>query len=287
MATTIAGSFARLRQNLEITDLQASTVSTRQTSVRKAVENDFVVLRSFLTGSYKRSTMIAPLKQADVDIFVVLDAQYYKSDGHAALLDKLRAALLKTYPETPKISRNGHAVTITFTDFVVDVVPAFNRKGGGYLIPDSVNKRWISTDPTVHETLMTEQNAAHRGTLVPVVKMIKAWNREISHGFTPFYLELISIEVFTNVTLSSDSSATRYFFDKGRERIKTKVMDPAGLGEQINPLDTVQTVDDAVSRFRTAHSRAIRAEEYESKGKTSDAVSEWKKIFGGCFPSYG
>jgi tRNA nucleotidyltransferase (CCA-adding enzyme) len=147
MATTIASSFARFRSNLEVTDLQSSTLSTRQQAVRTAVEKDFTVLKSFLTGSYRRSTLIAPLKEADVDIFVGLDAAYYKADGHAALLDKVRATLLKTYTKTPKISRNGHAVTITFTDFVVDVVPAFNRKGGGYLIPDSVGKRWISTDP--------------------------------------------------------------------------------------------------------------------------------------------
>jgi hypothetical protein len=35
------------------------------------------VLDSFLTGSYRRSTMIAPLKEADVDVFVVLDAKCY------------------------------------------------------------------------------------------------------------------------------------------------------------------------------------------------------------------
>ena len=119
MATTITASFAKLRQNLEITDLQASTVSKRQTNVRNAVEKDFTVLKSFLTGSYKRSTMIAPLHQADVDIFVVLDPSYFKSDGQASLLDKVRATLLKTYPSTPKISRNGHAVILTILHFLL------------------------------------------------------------------------------------------------------------------------------------------------------------------------
>lgn len=163
MATTIASSFAKFRSNLQVTELQSSTLATRQQAVRNAVEKDFTVLKSLLTGSYKRSTLIAPLSEVDIDIFIVLDSSYYSSDGYAALLDKVRATLLKTYTKTPAISRNGHAVTITFTDFVVDVVPAFNRKGGGYLIPDSVGKRWISTDPTVHEKVMSSQNAAHNG----------------------------------------------------------------------------------------------------------------------------
>lgn len=231
--------------------------------------------------------MIAPLKTADIDIFVVLDSKYYKNDGQASLLDGVRATLLKTYPDTPKISRNGHAVTISFTDFDVDVVPAFNRKGGGYLIPDSGKKRWLATDPTVHETYMSKSNADHDGDVVPVVKMIKAWNRGISRSFVPFYLELIAVEIFSGVTLSSDPSAVRYFFDKGRERIKTKVADPAGYGDKINPLFSTKTVADAVNRFETAYNRSIKAEQLAKDGKITDAVSEWRKVFGDYFPAYG
>jgi tRNA nucleotidyltransferase (CCA-adding enzyme) len=77
MATTVTQSFVKLRQNLEITDLQASVVSTRQNSVRKVLDNELSVLDSFLTGSYARNTMVSPLKESDVDIFVVLDSKYF------------------------------------------------------------------------------------------------------------------------------------------------------------------------------------------------------------------
>ena len=179
MATTVISSFEKLKQNLEITGLQKSTVATRQSSVRKAVENGMTVLDSFLTGSYSRSTMIAPLSNADVDIFVVLDPDYHETDGQAKLLDKVRSVLLKTYPKTPKISRNGQAVTITFTDFVVDVVPAFYREGGGYLIPSSSEKKWISTNPKSHVSTISTENTNHNGDLVPLIKMMKGWNRNI------------------------------------------------------------------------------------------------------------
>ena len=143
MATTIRQAFADLKANLEITGLQKSTVSTRQMNVRGVVEADLTVLDSFLTGSYARSTMIAPLKEADVDIFVVLDPKYYthyngQNGGQGGLLDLVKRTLRKTYTRTPDISRNGQAVTIQFEDFVVDVVPGFLRQGGGYLIPNSI-----------------------------------------------------------------------------------------------------------------------------------------------------
>src|SRR5687767_11580129 len=81
MATTIAEGFEQLRRNLQITTLQEDTVSTRQQNVRKVVEAGMTVLDSFLAGSYRRDTMIAPLSEADVDIFVILSAKYFNSNG--------------------------------------------------------------------------------------------------------------------------------------------------------------------------------------------------------------
>src|SRR5438132_9413411 len=98
MASTIQESFLRLKQNLEITGLQESTISTRQKNVRQVMEAGLDVNDAFLTGSYKRSTMIAPLKEADVDLFVVLNPRYFhhyngQNGGPAALLDLVKRAL--------------------------------------------------------------------------------------------------------------------------------------------------------------------------------------------------
>jgi len=287
MATTISLSFQKLKKNLEITGLQKNTVATSQENVRNAIAGEMDILDSFLTGSYSRSTMIAPLSEADIDIFIVLDPKYYEMDGQASLLDKVKRVLLKTYTKTPKISRNGQAVTITFTDFVVDVVPAFNRKGGGYLIPNSVQKTWIATNPKTHVDIMIEKNKNHGGDLVPIVKMIKGWNRNIKYSFVSFRLELLAIEIFENVTISNYSSGMRYFFDKGRDRIKYKANDPVPYGGEISGLRNITTQEEAVSRFETAYNRAVNAEQYYKNGKIENAVCEWKKIFGDYFPAYG
>ncbi len=275
MAKTILESFKKLKANLEITGLQHSTVSTRQQNVRKVIENELDVLDSFLTGSYSRHTMIAPLSEADIDIFVILYPSYYEKDGQANLLDRVKRVLLKTYTKTPKISRNGQAVTITFTDFIVDVVPAFNRKGGGFLIPNSIKKEWISTNPKTHVEIMSNENDKHDGNLIPIVKMIKGWNKNINHAYVSFYLELLAINIFTNVTISDYSSGLRYFFDKGREVIKYKVKDPVEYGGQINGLDNVSTIEEAVSRFETAYNRAKKGIE---EGEADFKVDKNEKI---------
>jgi len=248
MARTVTQAFRELKGNLEITDLQESTASTRQQNVRRAVESYLTVLDSFLTGSYSRHTMIAPLKEADLDIFVVLDPGYYEEDGQANLLDRVERVLKNTYPRTPDISRNGQAVTIQFTDFAVDVVPAFYRKGGGYLIPNSARQTWIATDPKKHVEILSDANARHNGNLVPLIKMVKGWNRNIERHFP----------------------------------------DPSGYGGDVGAyLNTNPKIENAVARFESACDRAIRAEDYNRRGYVAEAIDMWRIIFGQYFPAYG
>lgn len=288
MATTIKQSFLEFKSNLEITGLQQQDVSTRQKNVRDAIATDLTVLDSFLTGSYQRSTMIAPLNEADIDIFVVLDPTYFQLGGQTTLLDKVKVSLKKAYPKTPKISRNGQAVTITFSDFVVDVVPSFHRKGGGFLIPDSVNANWISTDPKKHVAIWTDANSNHNGSLVPLIKMLKLWNRRHSSMLRSFHLEAMIIDILTNVTISDFSSGARFFFDKARHAVSNPTYDPAGYGGNLaHYLNTQQKINDIVSRMETAYTRAVDAESLETQGKIEAAIEKWGLIFGAYFPAYG
>jgi hypothetical protein len=292
VATTIPSSFQKLKTNLEITDLQGSTVSTRQTNVRDVVEVGMDVIDTFLTGSYSRSTMISPLKEADIDIFVVLHSKYYyhyngQNGEQAGLLDLVKRTLLKTYTTTPAISRNGQAVTIRFTDFVVDVVPGFNRQGGGYLIPNSNTQSWLETDPKKHVELMTTANKAHNGDLVPLCKMIKGWNRKHSSFFRSFHLEVLAMQILNGITISDFPSGARYYFDKGRALIKQRNVDPAGYGDDVGRYITSANMEEAERRFQLSYDRAIKAEQFAAKGNVSEAVEMWGKIFGDYFPAYG
>jgi hypothetical protein len=262
-------------------------VSTRQTNVRAAVQRRLTVVDSFLAGSYARSTMIGPLKDADLDIVMVLSSTYYAENTPASLLAKVRDALKETYTSTPSISPNGQAVTITFTDFKVDVVPAFNRQGGGYLIPNSNTGAWIETDPTVHATVLTAANGSHNGDLVPLVKMMRAWNRAGNRGFVGFYLELMTIDILTNVTISNFHSGMRYVFFHGQEKVKLKQRDPAGLNNWVNGIRNIPTVEEAVTTFATAYNTALGAEQLAQGNRIREATDEWRKIFGDYFPSYG
>jgi hypothetical protein len=292
MPYTIAESFQRFRSNLEITDPQSTTVSIRQLAIRKVLANDFQIVDDFLTGSYARSTMISPLSEADIDIFICLHPSYFNAfngtnGGPAGLLDRVRTSLRKTYTSTPDISRNGQAVTIRFSDFVVDVVVGFNRNGGGYIIANGVNNFWLSTDPQKHVEIFSQSNKVHRGDLVPLIKMIKSWNKGNGSFFRSFHLEVLALEALRNVTITDLPSGLRFFFQKAQSLVRGKNLDPAGYGDDIGRYITQATVDEATRKFQGAFNSAAAAEQYTNRGQIPQAIEIWRHLAPNHFPAYG
>ena len=79
----------------------------------------------------------------------------------------------------------------------------------------------------------------------------------------------------------------RYFFDKGREKVKYQTADPAGYSGDVGSyISSSAQIQEATDKFQTAFDRALKAEDYAKRGYVSNAVDEWKKIFGDYFPNY-
>ena len=204
------------------------------------------------------------------------------------MLDLIKRNLKKTYPKTPDISRDGQAVTIQFSDFMVDVVPGFNRQGGGYLIPNSISNTWISTNPKIHTDLIKNSNTIHNGDFVPLIKMIKSWNRNSGEYFNSFHLEALALKILEGVTITDYPSGVRYFFDKSRDWMNKQLPDPSGYEGDIGLyINTTEKIQEAYNKLQLAYERALKAESYASSGQIKNAIDMWIKIFGDYFPIYG
>ncbi len=300
MATTVAQGFQELRSRLEITNLQASAVSKRHQHIREILKKELPVLEDggdFLTGSYVRKTMIAPLKDADIDIFFVLDRSYYYANDQASLLDKVKSTLKKAYQHTTDMSRNGQAVTISFHDFRVDVVPAFHRFLSfffpGYLIANTITKKWIITNPKEHLAIWSRANKEHNGNLIPLIKMMKAWNKTNGALLTSFHLECLILEIVKEKSIVDFPAAVQYVFGKARRSIRYPVLfpvlDPAVSDSNVGSyLNTQEKREAVLSRLETAYTRAKKAQELDSRGNVQEAFTNWRYIFGDYyFPAFG
>jgi hypothetical protein len=300
VAKTVAQGFQELRSRLEITNLQSSAVSKRHQNIREILKKELPVLEDngdFLTGSYVRNTMIAPLKDADIDIFFVLDRSYYYQYDQASLLDKVKSTLKKAYPNTADISRDGQAVTISFLDFKVDVVAAFHRMlrffFPGYLIANTITKTWIITNPKEHIEIWSKANQEHGGNLIPLIKMMKAWNKTNGNLLTSFHLECLLLQILKGKSITDFPSAVQSTFGKARRYFRYPVLftvrDPAVFDSNVGAyLNTQKKREAVLSRLETAYTRAKKAQELASQGNLQEAFTNWRYIFGDYyFPAFG
>jgi hypothetical protein len=146
----------------------------------------------------------------------------------------------------------------------------------------------LETNPKRHVEIMSAANKVHAGDLVPLIKMIKCWNRNNNNHFRSFHLEVLAVEILNNVTITDLPSGARYYFDKARAVVAHKNLDPAGYGGDVgNYISGQQQIDDAVGKFQRAYDRAVRAEASANRGNISEAVDTWRLIFGDYFPAYG
>jgi hypothetical protein len=75
-----------------------------------------------------------------------------------------------------------------------------------------VNNFWLSTDPKKHVEIFSQSNKVHSGDLVPLIKMIKSWNKGNGSFFRSFHLEVLALEALRNVTITDLPSGLRFFF---------------------------------------------------------------------------
>jgi hypothetical protein len=240
---------------------------------------------SLLVGSYGKNTAIAPPSDIDI-LFELPSSEFSKYDsstynGQSRLLQDIKKILQKTYPRTD-IRADGQIVSVPFTSYKVEVLPAFRRQDGSYYYPDTHNGgSWKITNPKAEMKHVSDSNARSKGNTVRLIKMIKAWKRYCNVPIKSLVIELRAIN-FLSKWEYYDKSATYYdwmvrdFFSELLEYVNGNCKIP-GIDEK------VQYGDAWESKVKSASTKSLKACEYEAKEDHNSATVEWKKIFGDRF----
>lgn len=295
MAKTVKQSFSDYASNLNITAPQTSLVASRRKAVVEALNSSLYLhdeTPSRLIGSYDRSTLTRYLSEGDVDVMVVLhygeNKSWETSDGTVKALDAFRRILDDAFPDVEK-RRDRNCITMKFQEFRLDVVPAFKYTGGYYNIPDSVRRTWVKTDPFKFQEKVTEVNRTMGGSFVPLIKMIKGWNREVGWPIRSFHLECMMLNRYMGYTQGyTYDSMVKVFFENLPALLQGATYDPI-MNDRV---DTY--LDESSTRTRAKAIAAARRAADLSKEAFADtekyeilAIGEWKQLMGTFFPSYG
>lgn len=295
VATTITNAFSEYASNLEITDYQTGLVSSRRSNVVSALKKNLSLLpqESKVIGSWDRQTLTRYLPEGDVDVMVILhygdNKDWCTSSGTISVLNRFKAILDEAYPNTTK-RRDRNCISMQFSEFALDVVPAFSWEGGYYKIPDSVRQLWVPTDPIKFANKITDVNKAMSKTFVPLIKMVKGWNRHVGWPIRSFHLECMMYHHYKAYTQSYTYPSTlKIFFQALPGYLSSACYDPV-MGDRV---DTYLNNNAAYTKREIAIDKALKAADAskeafdDQEDYPSLAIGEWKKLFGEFFPSYG
>lgn len=290
MATTTKESFKQFASNLNITDGQGTVVSNCRTNVVAKIREKLSLYPeqpSKLIGSYDRDTLIKYLKERDVDVMVVLhygeNKDWDNDEGATKALNRFKIILQDAYPNTPcAIDRN--CVTMKLSEFRLDVVPAFRFTQGYYTIPDTYRGKWLQTDPTKFADEVTRINKNMLGDFVPLMKMIKGWNREFSNPLRGFHLECIMINHYKNYTQTyTFESMVKTFLGNLPTYLSLPTHDPIN-GERVDHYMDNKSLGNSRDNFVARAKKAAKlSEEAYSAGEIYPSIAIGNRQMEGTF----
>jgi hypothetical protein len=288
---TVEEAFETFRQRLELSESERKDTIRKHNSVRDCICAGFDISRDFLTGSYDRHTKTKPLK--DVDVFFVLGPkdQHWRQKAPSEVLDAFVARLRGEFGKDA-VQPGRRCATVEFERntedkegkvLSIDAVPAIEL-ADCYEIPDRDLGKWIKTDPEIHAEKSTAKNKELSGKWVPLVKMLKRWNRSADKPIKPSFLIEVMAQDLVDGPFTTYPSEARRFFAAALDGVTREWKDPAGLGPPVSDQMTPDLVQKAVAALRRAETEASRAVRLSQQGKQGEALAVWREIMGRYFP---
>lgn len=296
MATTIIESFRQFSSNVNISDRQGEAVSNCRKNVVNKIKDKLSLhpdQQSKLIGSYDRDTLIRYLTEGDVDVMIILhyknNEDWDNNEGVSKSLNKFKSILAEAYPKTEcRVDRN--CVTMKLSQFRLDVVPAFRLNDGSYNIPDTYRGKWLITNPVKFADEITRINKNMDGDFIPLIKMVKAWNREFSNQLRSFHIECMMVDHYKNYMQAyTYDSMLRVFFSKLPSYLNVAAIDPIS-GDRVDLYLDNDSIGNSRKTFvdRAKKASSLSEKAYQDSEKyPATAIGEWKDLLGEFFPAYG
>ncbi len=116
------------------------------------------------------------------------------------VLKIIRKILRNRYPRTI-LKEDSPCVVVKFADYYFEVVPtySFSDNADQFAVPNGNGTEWLLCFPNIPQKWLSESNHKNNAKFVPMIKILKQWNREKNIGLKSFHLELITGLVFDHV----------------------------------------------------------------------------------------
>jgi hypothetical protein len=295
---TVIQSFETMLSKLEPTTRQKGEIQTKRETIDSVLQNDRRIFlakgnqSSFFTGSYKRNTIIRPID--DIDLYVTI---HYGQHAHGKwpthIMRLMANALGSRYPQT-RIKVDSPCIAIKFLSFKFEVVPTvfYEDDEDRYKIPGPGAREWIDCYPHIPQKWMTNSNYINNKKFIPLIKILKQWNRHNKVGLQSFHLELLTGMVFAKLSdvLSYPQAVYDWMYYVCKwidENNSPFVNEPGKYYHYVDDYlySNKFKLNSVRQKIKHGLKRAELAMDSWAKGNELQAKRLWYQIFGDMFPA--
>ena len=286
---SISKIFEEARRRIAVDDEVLEEARRRRDLIRSIVEEEFVTLRTFGSGSVAHGTQNKPL--ADADLGAVPDRRMYSdlgpgSEGPEDIAEevrkRLRARLKDDYPKARFYLGGRRAIKVTFNepvgpgaeDFTADLIVAVTRDEGGLWIPNLKKNRWDPSDPEKHTELILDRNKGTGSVFARILRLAKHANARRGQTICSFNVEALGLEAIEK-KVSLPAGLALLLRHAADSLADGPTEDPAGVSGEIKVNDSRR---DAARTFKELAELAEEALKLETEGQTAQAQRNWSKV---------
>lgn len=276
--------FALLSSKIELPLVEYTAIASKQAEIETLLGQYISTFTTVLPGAFARRTLVSPLAGCTIDMYVLFKGENKERFLPADLIDKLLVTLRHRY-DGAMLSAARDAVLVQFDDFMFSIKPGFMADARSYIIPSVNLLSWANYNSAAYNETLAKTNSIHKGKLMPLIRMVKAWNQANANYFNDYYLELLVKDAVQNFSIDNYQHALRHIFKTGMLETVYKKHDPANIEFDVVGLRDVEELVNAMLHFKNAYKLASYAIEYEESGESELAFENWRKVFPGCFPT--
>ena len=285
---SISQMFEEFIDNLAISNKQ--TISDRYAELTKTLnkqfrDSDSETANTLQVGSFGRKTGINGI--SDLDMLYIMpksswDTYNNAQNGQYKLLSDTKEAILNRYSRTD-VSVDRLVVTVTFSNFYIEVQPVFEQEDGSFKYPDTKNGgSWKITKPREEIDEISSADKDKNQNLRCLCKMARAWKNK--HGVamggllidTLAYNFLKSTDYYDDKSFSYYDWLSRDFFKYLSELPEQTEYAVLGSKQRVKVKKKFQ------KKAKKAYDLCSKAIDAENQSSVND---KWKKIYGRPFPA--
>lgn len=281
--------FKQFRDNLAVKN--ADEISGRYLAITRRLNKDYWdapdqdYLHCLQVGSYGRRTAIDGVSDLDMafELPWSVHDRFTQRQGNiqSQLLNEVRDCLKVLYPNTT-IKADGQVVVVQFTNYRVEVLPAFVETNGSYKYPDSNGGgSWKWCWPRDEMTALQSVHDRSNRNMKHICKMVRAWKNHKGAPMSGMLIDTLCYNFFSSTTKYDDKSYSSYpelvrdVFDYLSSRPEQEYWLAPGSKDRVYPNGNFQ------AKAKKAASKC-----QEALDSDSDRTKEnlWKGTFGRPFP---